>query len=167
MSKLWAICISLVIVSVLVQNANAKRGCAAFGHACYGGHGKRSSSVPEEGLLYGSANDRLKSGLPPLPYLKMPFLDRARSLDVAPELRPVSIEAGTGIGFRTDDNFDLSEQPSLEEQNRFDRGVRFAMHAILRQLMDENRIATQKRQQPEAGFQSTDAGTQAMNVEQK
>ncbi|XP_055524491.1 uncharacterized protein LOC129718096 isoform X2 [Wyeomyia smithii] len=161
MPKLSAVYISLVLALILVQNANAKRGCAAFGHACYGGHGKRSSAVPEEGLLYGSVNDRLKTGLPPLPYLRLPLMDRGKSLEVAPELRPVSVEAG----YRAGDSVDVSDQQ--EEQNRFDRGVRFAMHAFLRQLMDENRITAQKRQQAEIGFQNSEAGTQVLNAEQK
>ncbi|XP_026330276.1 neuropeptide CCHamide-2 [Hyposmocoma kahamanoa] len=38
------ICITLAFVAVLLmsQEVSAKRGCSAFGHSCWGGHGKRS-----------------------------------------------------------------------------------------------------------------------------
>ncbi|XP_058462699.1 uncharacterized protein LOC131437399 isoform X2 [Malaya genurostris] len=157
MPQFSVVCISLVIVTVLVQNASGKRGCAAFGHACYGGHGKRSSvsSPPGEGLLqYAGGNDRLETGVPvPFPYLKMALLDRSKSLDVAPELRPLGVENDAGGVRSGEDRF---------EQDRFDKGVRFAMHAFLRQLMAESRASATQRKQTEV-----DADSQLMNNEQQ
>ncbi|CAH2040211.1 unnamed protein product, partial [Iphiclides podalirius] len=36
---------TLVLIATLLMSVgvSAKRGCSAFGHSCYGGHGKRSS----------------------------------------------------------------------------------------------------------------------------
>ncbi|XP_048477886.1 neuropeptide CCHamide-2 [Plutella xylostella] len=31
-----------VIILLITQGISAKRGCSAFGHSCFGGHGKRS-----------------------------------------------------------------------------------------------------------------------------
>ncbi|XP_049870870.1 neuropeptide CCHamide-2 [Pectinophora gossypiella] len=41
------VCATLALVAMLVmsQGVNAKRGCSAFGHSCFGGHGKRSDSA--------------------------------------------------------------------------------------------------------------------------
>ncbi|XP_055594079.1 neuropeptide CCHamide-2-like isoform X1 [Uranotaenia lowii] len=140
MPHLSAICLSLVVVSVLVQDANAKRGCAAFGHACYGGHGKRSSlPLPAGGLALiggeieaggGSSND---SPVPPLPYLKL--MERSKSLDLAPELRTL---ADDGM---LDNGLIIREEPvpSYNGHEQFEQGMRFAMNAILRQLIGEKR----------------------------
>ncbi|XP_025195492.1 uncharacterized protein LOC112594745 [Melanaphis sacchari] len=35
-----------IVVIFTVDNGAAKRGCAMFGHSCYGGHGKRSFQIP-------------------------------------------------------------------------------------------------------------------------
>ncbi|VVC37102.1 Hypothetical protein CINCED_3A007409 [Cinara cedri] len=35
-----------VVVMFAVDSGTAKRGCAMFGHSCYGGHGKRSFQGP-------------------------------------------------------------------------------------------------------------------------
>lgn len=32
-----------VVAIALASNSDAKRGCANYGHSCYGGHGKRSN----------------------------------------------------------------------------------------------------------------------------
>lgn len=34
--------VAVIFIAVLVTNSEAKRGCALYGHSCYGGHGKRS-----------------------------------------------------------------------------------------------------------------------------
>ncbi|XP_039750755.1 neuropeptide CCHamide-2 [Pararge aegeria] len=35
---------SVIAVLIISVGVSAKRGCSAFGHSCYGGHGKRSDS---------------------------------------------------------------------------------------------------------------------------
>ncbi|CAH0723945.1 unnamed protein product, partial [Brenthis ino] len=35
--------LSVIAVLVISVGVSAKRGCSAFGHSCFGGHGKRSS----------------------------------------------------------------------------------------------------------------------------
>ncbi|XP_026820204.1 uncharacterized protein LOC113558832 [Rhopalosiphum maidis] len=35
-----------IVVIFTVDNGAAKRGCAMFGHSCYGAHGKRSFQMP-------------------------------------------------------------------------------------------------------------------------
>ncbi|XP_038220225.1 neuropeptide CCHamide-2 [Zerene cesonia] len=37
---------SVIAVLVITVGVNAKRGCSAFGHSCFGGHGKRSGDSP-------------------------------------------------------------------------------------------------------------------------
>ncbi|XP_062540680.1 uncharacterized protein LOC134208460 [Armigeres subalbatus] len=133
MSHLSAVCI-LVVVSVLVQNASGKRGCAAFGHACYGGHGKRSS-LPEN-LIFGGGGDSSSTtggsgqlaGIPPLPYAKLALINRSRTFDGPnPELRLVNAE-------------DSDEQMGnyAGRQDKFERDVRYAVSVILRQLLDDS-----------------------------
>ncbi|XP_076231057.1 uncharacterized protein LOC143177140 [Calliopsis andreniformis] len=42
------LCISICMVMVLLSSSGtvyAKRGCSAFGHSCFGGHGKRFDSL--------------------------------------------------------------------------------------------------------------------------
>ncbi|KAG6441702.1 neuropeptide CCHamide-2 [Manduca sexta] len=41
------ICLALTVVAVLMMThgVTAKRGCSAFGHSCFGGHGKRSGDT--------------------------------------------------------------------------------------------------------------------------
>ncbi|XP_044259394.1 neuropeptide CCHamide-2 [Tribolium madens] len=46
----WSSFVLLLAVMAFVfafHTAEAKRGCAAFGHSCYGGTGKRSREAPE------------------------------------------------------------------------------------------------------------------------
>ncbi|GLV44150.1 CCHamide-2 [Carabus blaptoides fortunei] len=54
----WATIITLTALLMFTfDTCEAKRGCQAFGHSCYGGHGKRVDSrfgsAPEE-VSYGS-----------------------------------------------------------------------------------------------------------------
>ncbi|CAK1543845.1 unnamed protein product [Leptosia nina] len=46
---------SVLAVLVISVGVSAKRGCSAFGHSCYGGHGKRSgdSLQPSSSELLG------------------------------------------------------------------------------------------------------------------
>lgn len=144
-----AICI-LVVVSVLIQNANGKRGCAAFGHACYGGHGKRSSSSASltENQQYPGGSSSLGS-IPPLPYAKLALINRSKVFEdvSSPELRmPVN----------ADDNDDQMEGYGAR-QDKFERAVRYAVNAVLRQLLEES------QRQPAVdsnNFQPSEAGQQ-------
>lgn len=148
--------VSLIIVAVLVQNASGKRGCASFGHACYGGHGKRSSSGPilPEGFDGSSQALLVESMPPPLPpYAKVLQMDRSRGggggyeADGGTFLRPGLIDliagrdgpaaAGPFAGSRA------------SQQDRFEQTVRMAVNAVLRQMLEENRL--QRDQQDESG----------------
>ncbi|XP_055315258.1 neuropeptide CCHamide-2-like isoform X2 [Sitodiplosis mosellana] len=42
--------LAVIFIAVLVTHSEAKRGCALYGHSCYGGHGKRSD-VPRVDML--------------------------------------------------------------------------------------------------------------------
>ncbi|XP_021693790.1 uncharacterized protein LOC5565599 [Aedes aegypti] len=153
MPHLSAICI-LVVVSVLVQNASGKRGCAAFGHACYGGHGKRSSSLSENLIFGGSSGSSSTTGgngplgaIPPLPYAKLALINRSKTFDDAsPELRLVNAQ-------ESDDRM----ESYVGRQDKFERSVRYAVNAILRQLLEES-----QRQPPveSNNFQPSEAGQQ-------
>jgi len=39
--------LTIVVLAVHIEQSSAKRGCSAFGHSCFGGHGKRA----DEGVL--------------------------------------------------------------------------------------------------------------------
>ncbi|XP_049842616.1 uncharacterized protein LOC126293434 isoform X2 [Schistocerca gregaria] len=41
-----ALVLALAVTLALLQAADAKRGCMAFGHSCFGGHGKRADMEP-------------------------------------------------------------------------------------------------------------------------
>lgn len=154
MPHLSAICI-LVVVSVLVHNANGKRGCAAFGHACYGGHGKRSSSSSSlsENQQYPGGSAGQLGGIPPLPYAKLALINRSKAFDDAtpPELRLVNSDS---------DNDDQMEGYGAR-QDKFERAVRYAVNAVLRQLLEES-----QRQPPmdSSNFQPSEAGQQQPQV---
>ncbi|XP_038105422.1 uncharacterized protein LOC119765509 [Culex quinquefasciatus] len=150
------ICIvSLVIVSVLVQNVSGKRGCAAFGHACYGGHGKRSSpgTLPEG--YDGDGQQRqliVESMPPPLPYAKALMalqMDRSRAYEAAPPaisgafLRPGLTDL---IAVGRDQPSGPFTGASRSEQDRFEQTVRFAVNAVLRQMLEENRLRQRDQQ---------------------
>ncbi|CAK1579099.1 unnamed protein product [Parnassius mnemosyne] len=51
--------LTLVLVAVLVMSVGvgAKRGCSAFGHSCFGGHGKRSS---DNSIIDGRNSDMVE-----------------------------------------------------------------------------------------------------------
>lgn len=58
-------------ISVLINTfCVISGGCNAFGHSCFGGHGKRSEIAPSEGLSLESA---------PFPYVKL--LNEANSIN--------------------------------------------------------------------------------------
>lgn len=42
MYQLSAILLSIILILSISTKTYAKRGCALYGHSCYGGHGKRS-----------------------------------------------------------------------------------------------------------------------------
>ncbi|CAG9787395.1 unnamed protein product [Diatraea saccharalis] len=37
--------VTILVVLIMSQGIIAKRGCSAFGHSCFGGHGKRSGDT--------------------------------------------------------------------------------------------------------------------------
>ncbi|XP_014204865.1 uncharacterized protein LOC106636847 [Copidosoma floridanum] len=43
-SSLLGLFVTILLVASFGVEISAKRGCSAFGHSCYGGHGKRSES---------------------------------------------------------------------------------------------------------------------------
>ncbi|XP_024943438.1 uncharacterized protein LOC107269151 [Cephus cinctus] len=43
--------IALILLVSFSVEVYAKRGCSAFGHSCFGGHGKRSESNPLNAVL--------------------------------------------------------------------------------------------------------------------
>ncbi|KAJ3664488.1 hypothetical protein Zmor_000051 [Zophobas morio] len=56
----WSAAVLLAAVAfVLAEAAEAKRGCATFGHSCYGGMGKRASDLLDnnEEILQDVQND--------------------------------------------------------------------------------------------------------------
>uniref|UniRef100_A0A182Y8M6 Uncharacterized protein n=1 Tax=Anopheles stephensi TaxID=30069 RepID=A0A182Y8M6_ANOST len=120
------------------------RGCAAFGHACYGGHGKRSSasSIYPEGL------DPSMVGMEvlPIPYSKL-ALDKSRSMDTAPDvMRPNNGYA-----------LDLAA-PSHRTDSRTGE-LKYAIYAMLRQLLEESAVNRQEQthQQQQQVVQSLNA----------
>ncbi|XP_058062226.1 uncharacterized protein LOC131212394 [Anopheles bellator] len=125
MHQLSAVCVTLVIASVLVQNASAKRGCAAFGHACYGGHGKRSSAAVVPSYPEGFDPSTLALDVLPIPYSKL-VLDKPRTMDALPD------------DLRSNDVYGL-DTPVLNHRTIDSRGgeLKYAIYAILRQLMEE------------------------------
>ncbi|EAU76882.1 AGAP004553-PB [Anopheles gambiae str. PEST] len=133
MHQLSTICFTLVIVSVLVQSTNGKRGCAAFGHACYGGHGKRSGSSAS--TLYPDGLDPSMVGLEvlPIPYSKL-ALDKSRSMDSAPE----------GMRLTNVYGFDVPAASTHRTETRPGE-LKYAIYAMLRQLMDEAAINRQEQ----------------------
>ncbi|XP_052890711.1 uncharacterized protein LOC128298936 [Anopheles moucheti] len=141
MHQISTICFALVIVAVLVQSTSGKRGCAAFGHACYGGHGKRSGSSASS--LYPEALDPSMVALEvlPIPYSKL-ALDKSRSLDSAPEvMRPNSayaIDVGA-LNHRTDTRTG---------------DLKYAIYAMLRQLMEESAVNRQEQAHQQQQAQS-------------
>jgi len=55
-SSVLVFVMSVVVLAVLVDQSSAKRGCSAFGHSCFGGHGKRADE--DVLLIPGSASDQ-------------------------------------------------------------------------------------------------------------
>ncbi|CAB3375302.1 Hypothetical predicted protein [Cloeon dipterum] len=65
----------LLVLAAVAALATAKRGCSAFGHSCFGGHGKRSDGgggeqmPPElpalETFVYPAGPDSFQPLLPP------------------------------------------------------------------------------------------------------
>lgn len=119
-------------------------GCAAFGHACYGGHGKRSSpgTLPEG--YDGDGQQRqliVESMPPPLPYAKALMalqMDRSRAYEAVPPaasgtfLRPGLTDL---IAVGRDQQSGPFTGASRSEQDRFEQTVRFAVNAVLRQMV--------------------------------
>ncbi|XP_049301439.1 neuropeptide CCHamide-1 [Anopheles funestus] len=141
MHQLSTICFTLVIVSVLIHSTNGKRGCAAFGHACYGGHGKRSGSSAASLYPEGLDPSMVALEVLPIPYSKL-ALDKSRSLDLASEVMrpnsPYAIDA-TASNHRTDTR--TGE-------------LKYAIYAMLRQLMEESAVNRQEQSHQQQQVQS-------------
>nr|AWT50594.1 neuropeptide CCH2 [Diaphorina citri] len=112
-------CFLLVIMMALVIStvdvASAKRGCASFGHSCFGGHGKRSS--PDDPDTLAASDDYFAA--PPLsPKLKDDYFYSAPGAGVPLAGVPLS------GGFKTRD-YALagSDAMSPPDTGRADRGV--------------------------------------------
>ncbi|XP_017883185.1 uncharacterized protein LOC108626814 [Ceratina calcarata] len=52
-SKRLIIC-GLMVLIILADVSQAKRGCSAFGHSCYGGHGKRFDPQVRDNVFKGN-----------------------------------------------------------------------------------------------------------------
>ncbi|KYN03612.1 PREDICTED: neuropeptide CCHamide-2 [Cyphomyrmex costatus] len=65
--SLYLSIILLVISASISDKAYAKRGCAAFGHTCYGGYGKRFDSTVERNSLQESISQNIQESKVPLP----------------------------------------------------------------------------------------------------
>ncbi|XP_022123410.2 neuropeptide CCHamide-2 [Pieris rapae] len=59
--------LSLIAILVISVGVNAKRGCSAFGHSCFGGHGKRSENSQASGSEILSGRQLGQEETPPHP----------------------------------------------------------------------------------------------------
>ncbi|XP_053681424.1 uncharacterized protein LOC128732268 [Anopheles nili] len=142
MHQLSTICFTLVIVSVLVQSTNGKRGCASFGHACYGGHGKRSGASGPP--LYSEGIDPSMVSLEalPIPYSKQ-AMDKSKPMDFAQE------------GVRLNDPYGVEAPAQIHRTDSRPADLKYAIYAMLRQLMEEsaaNRLEQSNQQQHQSLF---------------
>ncbi|XP_029154971.1 neuropeptide CCHamide-2 isoform X2 [Nylanderia fulva] len=63
----FSLYLSIVLLVVLISvsdKAHAKRGCASFGHSCFGGHGKRFDSSIQHNTLQESIGQNQESEVP-------------------------------------------------------------------------------------------------------
>lgn len=71
MAQICVLTSVLLVFLLITQGAYAKRGCSAFGHSCFGGHGKRSGNTgPIEAEQQEIVNARRQIGqeeIPPHP----------------------------------------------------------------------------------------------------
>ncbi|XP_023934821.2 neuropeptide CCHamide-2 [Bicyclus anynana] len=73
---------SVIAVLVISVGVGAKRGCSAFGHSCYGGHGKRSdSSLRSSSELLGQPG---QAETPPQPMYPQPYGVLSAGDDIIP-----------------------------------------------------------------------------------
>ncbi|XP_050451029.1 neuropeptide CCHamide-2 isoform X4 [Cataglyphis hispanica] len=66
----FSLYLSFVLLVVLISvsdKAYAKRGCASFGHSCFGGHGKRFDSAMRHETLQESGSQRFQESNVPSP----------------------------------------------------------------------------------------------------
>ncbi|XP_058116001.1 uncharacterized protein LOC131288632 [Anopheles ziemanni] len=133
MHQLSTICFTLVVVSVLVQSASGKRGCAAFGHACYGGHGKRSSAPASPIYSEGFDPSVMSLEVLPIPYSKL-VMDKPRTMDPSTD------------GLRSNDVYGVDASVLGHRADTKSREFKYAIYAMLRQLMEES--AANRSEQP-------------------
>ncbi|GAB1859839.1 hypothetical protein CAJAP_01077 [Camponotus japonicus] len=67
---IFSLYLSIVVLLVLISvsdNVHAKRGCASFGHSCFGGHGKRFDSTMRRNTLQESISQKFQESEIPSP----------------------------------------------------------------------------------------------------
>uniref|UniRef100_A0A182J177 Uncharacterized protein n=1 Tax=Anopheles atroparvus TaxID=41427 RepID=A0A182J177_ANOAO len=144
MHHLSTICLTLVVVSVLVQSANGKRGCAAFGHACYGGHGKRSSTSGSPAYPDGLDPSMMSLEVLPIPYSKL-VLDKPRTMDPSVD------------GLRSSDAYGVDAPLLGHHADAKARELKYAIYTMLRQMMEES---ASNRQEQQTHVQQSQSGHQ-------
>ncbi|XP_059474360.1 uncharacterized protein LOC132196013 [Neocloeon triangulifer] len=98
----------LLVLAAVAALAAAKRGCSAFGHSCFGGHGKRSDGgggeqmPPElpalETLAYPAGSDSFQPVLPPR---GEPLLRRTQPLFAIDRIPPALRQWFESVGARS------------------------------------------------------------------
>ncbi|XP_011051043.1 PREDICTED: uncharacterized protein LOC105144073 isoform X2 [Acromyrmex echinatior] len=76
-SGLFSLYLSIILLVILVSisdKAYAKRGCAAFGHTCYGGYGKRFDSTVERNSLQNSITRNIQESKVPLSNVELFYI---------------------------------------------------------------------------------------------
>ncbi|XP_011647564.1 neuropeptide CCHamide-2-like isoform X2 [Pogonomyrmex barbatus] len=66
LSLYLSIVLFVILISV-TDKAHAKRGCSAFGHSCFGGHGKRFDSTVRHNTLQESMSQNFQESEVPSP----------------------------------------------------------------------------------------------------
>ncbi|KAF4532486.1 hypothetical protein B566_EDAN003062 [Ephemera danica] len=102
----------LFIVAVFAPFADAKRGCSAFGHSCFGGHGKRSEDSAAQETLVQTA------GFSNLDTLQAPSGDEYEPLLSPAHLRPSVYSVGRSPLHQAFDNLPPSVKQWLTFTNR-------------------------------------------------
>ncbi|XP_072747368.1 neuropeptide CCHamide-2 isoform X2 [Anoplolepis gracilipes] len=65
--SLYLLIVLLVVLISVSDKAHAKRGCASFGHSCFGGHGKRFDSTMRRNTLQESISQKFQESEVPSP----------------------------------------------------------------------------------------------------
>ncbi|XP_031618308.1 neuropeptide CCHamide-1 isoform X2 [Contarinia nasturtii] len=113
-------CLAIIFIAVLVAHSEAKRGCALYGHSCYGGHGKRSEA-PRVDIL---------------------------SLDPIQQDKSYS-NINKEVFYPTNNELNAANQVDLNNENRWKSGNQFnyALYNLIRRWMDEAKKNSDEMQQ--------------------